>query len=136
MATIASVFVILFPLTQPLGICDHWPAWQVYAPRSSRANIKSITETDGVWTDLSAWSSVLQAPVYPQARFQLAVLIAAQEKFAKASGRPIEVSGESDRWTGTRETGSLTGDQVKMLVERFWLNTKPRRIWNDKVGGL
>ena len=136
MATIASVFVMLFPLSQPLGICDHWPAWQVYAPRSSRANIKSLTETDGVWTDLSAWSSVLQTPVYPQARFQLAVLIAAQEKFAKASGRPIDVSGESDRWTGTRETDSLTGDQVKMLVERFWLNTKPRRIWNDKASDL
>jgi hypothetical protein len=133
-ATAVSLFVLLFPLTQPIGICDHWPAWQVFAPRTSRAKIPSYSsEIDELWPSFHSWSEfTLQVPVYPQARFQLAVAVAAQQKFPNAKGLPIEVSGESNRWTGVRESETLTGDQVRMKVERYWLNTKARSFWISK----
>jgi hypothetical protein len=34
-----AVFVLLFPLTEPLGICDVWPAWAVYATAPERARL-------------------------------------------------------------------------------------------------
>ncbi len=136
-AAVTAMFVLLFPLTQPFGICDHWPAWQVYAPRSSRARIVRIDPTDGLWADPSGWSEkTLRAPVYPQARFQLAISIAAQVRFPEANGLPIEVSGESDRWTGARPTELLTGDQIRMQVERYWLNLKPRGFWREERTAL
>ena len=131
-ATAVSMFVLMFPLTEPFGICDHWLAWQVYAPRTSRARIQKVVKNSSMWNHIGIWSeSALQVPVYPQARFQLAVAMAAQGKFPRAAGRPVEVSGESERWTGARQTETLTGDQVKMKAERYWLNLNPRSIWMD-----
>jgi hypothetical protein len=133
-ATTVSLFVLVFPMTQPFGICDHWPAWQVYAPRTSRAQIKKVIKNSSQWNHMDFWSnSTLKVPVYPQARFQLAVAMAAQIRFQHANGRAIEVSGESDRWTGSRETKSLRGDQIKMHAEGYWLNLKPRSLWINET---
>ena len=141
-----AVFVILFPVTQVFGICDHWPAWEVYAPRCSRAEIvgpihEFTPEPDDAaprqhhkpWLDVSQWSlSEIGVPVYPEARFQLAVAMAVAEKFDFDREFQVGIQSESNRRTGARKTVTLTGrDQMKMRASQFWLNTKARTIWLD-----
>ena len=126
-----AMFVLLFPITRPFGICDHWIAWEVYAPRCSRAKLICHDDSDR-WSHLLNWSeATTTVPIYPQARFQLAVCMATQQRFDKAKGLSIEVAQPSEWWTGERETTTLTRpDQVKMFAARYWLNLKPRSFWN------
>lgn len=134
---LVALFVLLFPLTRPIGICDHWPAWEVYAPRSSRARLVATapaTDENPVrndWHDIPRWSlTQIGVPVYPQARVQLAIAIAAIERESRTSGLRIEILSESDRWTGVRETQLLTDlSQAKMAASRYRLNTEVRQLW-------
>jgi len=82
--------------------------------------------------DTLAWSeATLFVPVYPQARFQLAVAMADLQDYDE--GYSITVKGVADRWTGNRETETLTGtDLMKMRASKFWLNTAPRKIWKTR----
>lgn len=119
--------VVIFPL---LGFCDHWPAWQVYAPRCSRAKLESPLEDNELWNNFGQWSNqTLAVPVYPQARFEFAVAVAVQQKFNESRGLPIEVSQASNRWNGTRVSKLIAGDQIKMQKSRYWLNTHARDTW-------
>ena len=126
--------VLLFPLTQSLGICDHWTAWEVYSPRTSRAATVVPFESNLPRSqDTLAWSEeTLFVPVYPQARFQLAVAMADLQN--DEMNYSIEFKGVADRWDGTRTTETLTGrDQMQMRASKFWLNIKPRRIWTERA---
>jgi len=124
--------VVVFPLTQPWGICDHWPAWQVYAPRCSRAKLDSPLDDNELWSNFEKWSNqTLAVPVYPQARFEFAVAVAAQQKFNRSRGLPIEVSEASNRWNGTRVSKRIAGDQIKMQMRQYWLNTRARETWTE-----
>ena len=131
LATLFTVLVLTFPLTQWIGICDHWPAWQVYSPSSSRAQLLNDRP-------VSQWSlDELGVPVYPQGRFQMAVAAALAEKRSVEQdgnqGRfQIELRHQSNRFTGERIDEVLTGpDQFKMKKSRFWLNTRARKNWFD-----
>jgi hypothetical protein len=127
---LTTLAVVVFPLTQPLGICDHWPAWQVYAPRCSRANIESPLKNGERWTNFGRWSTqTLGVPVYPQARFEFAVAVAAQQKFRQSRGLPIEISEASNRWNGTRASRRISGDQIEIQKRQYWLNTRARDTW-------
>ena len=144
---LVAIIVILFPATRMIGICDHWPAWEVYAPRSSRAEIESSEDlglptpsTDQgtpwdnePWLDMPQWSlSRLGVPIYPQGRFQLAVAMAVEQKFNLDRGFQVSLKSESNRRTGARSTEELRGhDQLQMRASRYWLNTKARNIWFD-----
>lgn len=101
-------------MTRVIGICDHWPAWEVYAPRSSRVEMESKvslglmtqsteqTTQPGAepWLDMPQWSlSQLGVPIYPQGRFQLAVAMAVEEKFNWDRGFQVELKSESNRMT-------------------------------------
>ena len=55
--------------------------------------------------------------------------MAVQQKFNKSRGLPIEVSRASDRWNGTRESKLIAGDQIKMQMRQYWLNTRARDTW-------
>ena len=125
--------VVMFPLTQPLGICDHWPAWQVYAPRCSRAKLESPLKGQELWNNLGDWSNkTLAVPIYPQARFEFAVAVAVQQTFNNTRELPIQISEESNRWNGTRVSKRIAGDQIKMQMRRYWLNTRARDTWTKK----
>ena len=132
-AFFAACFVLCFPLTQWIGICDHWPAWQVYSPSSSRAQLLNDRS-------VSQWSlEELGVPVYPQMRLQLAVAMAVVERATEDNGRgqrgrsQIELRHQSNRFTGERFNEFLTGpDQFKMKQSKFWLNMRARKIWFDQ----
>lgn len=125
-----AVFVLLFPLTRPLGICDHWMAWEVYAPRCSRAKLL-CNASRAPYSNLLNWSEATTGvPVYPQARLQLAICIATKQRYTKTRNFPVEVSEPSNFWTGERESVTLNRkNQILMFADRYWLNMKPRNIW-------
>lgn len=125
----AIVVAILFPMTQPLGIADHWPSWEVYAPRTSRSKFFADFRTESAENPFAEESlKKLGVPLYPQARYQFAIQ-AALAKREKAFSGTLLIQSESDRWNGERESSRIREDQIEMFRDRFWLNTKPRHTW-------
>ena len=115
--------VLLIPLLNPFGLCDHWLAWGLYAPSNSRAEIQipdssvrqlppSIQRFVSASPDLPPGVSTLNlgkwsldqtgAAVYPAAWFQTAVADELTDRYLpKGAIRVIEIS-HSDRITGAR----------------------------------
>lgn len=144
-----ATFVILFPLTCVISPwvelpikADHWIAWEVYAPRSSRAVSQSPTfaleESLDSETGMAApmfrtpnqWSlDQLGVPVYPQDRFQVGCWLALFEQQNKTNGRfpAIMVSGSADRLSGQRQQTRIDGPvAAQKYRNRLWFNTQPR----------
>jgi hypothetical protein len=143
-----TLFVLLFPLTVFFGVCDHWLAWEVYAPRSSRAKVEisvaevgrlpksmqafceTTDERSGFRNfDLGRWSLVtLGVPIYPEDRFQFACAADLVRRFDLGYFR-ISTGAESNRWTGEREWEMVNRfDELNRLSSRFRLNTRPRNV--------
>lgn len=142
-----ALAVILFPITCSFGGCDHWLAWELYAPRSSRVKIelpgtaveqlpyparnytmKSPKLPGVVELDLSEWSlSELGVPVYPQSRFQLGVARAVRNQMSNDRLLRVTIKSRSDRRTGQRVNELLRGNrEFEEQASKFWLNSTPR----------
>ena len=154
-----ALFVILFPVTCAVSPwielpikADHWVAWEVYAPRSSRASVRvSDTAWAGTTTDAAGydpddtqsndsaipkavtpnqWSlSRLGVPVYPQDRFQAACWLAFLESDERTNGRPPAVNalGTAARLTGQRVQTRIDGPVATQKYRgQLWFNTRPR----------
>lgn len=150
-AKLVITCVLLFPLTQLAGVCDHWPAWELYSPRNSRVELSIAAPAraqipakmrpflqdpgDDLWCrfDLAAWSlRVTQAPLYPEDRFQLGVAIAMAERFNLGRQVRVQVLSESNRWNGNRQRKTLSGEtQLRQQATRYRLNAFPR-VFEDK----
>jgi hypothetical protein len=149
-ATVA--IAILFPLTQPFGLCDTWPAWAVYAtgPERVRVFVAEIDREhlpavvrpylepprfrDGrCLVRIDRWSlDATQAPIYPQNRFKLGVALALAAAGRLADPILVEIDGPANRWTGRRETRELVGaDEISAELARDWLNGFPRLFANS-----
>ena len=96
------MFALLFPLTEPFGLCDVWPAWAVYATGPERlrvlidaadrprlpAALQRLTDAprfvdDRCLVRIDRWSlDTTRAPLYPQNRFRLGITLA----LARAAG--------------------------------------------------
>ncbi len=148
--TLASglmVFVLVFPCTVGVNLCDHWPGWEVYAPRSSRAKLEIgfreavqlpielqalLTPNDGEGGlqsfAIDRWSiETLNVPIYPEDRFQFAVAAEVVQRFGLRDFK-ISIGGISNRWSGEREWKRIhRPDQIQMTYDRFRLNGRPRR---------
>ena len=144
-ATVA--IAILFPLTQPFGLCDTWPAWAVYATGPERVRV-FVAEIDrehlsaGVrpylepprfrdgrcLVRIDRWSlDATQAPIYPQNRFKLGVALDLAVRGRLKEPILVEVDGSANRWTGTCESRELIGaDEISAELARDWLNGFPR----------
>ena len=138
------VLAILCPLLERSGYWDHWTSWSLYSPHTSRAEIelhRSVMgdldprivefleedeDRDG-WHRLSleSWSLGRRfAPIYPQARYQLAIA----NQLCVSSGLDaqirVKLKSVADRWTGTRSEIRLMGkQQIQEACKDFWLNT-------------
>ena len=138
-----AVFVLLFPLTEPFGICDVWPAWAVYATGPERARVFVAAadrgklpeaarpylqpprfEDDLCLLRIDRWSlDACGAPLYPQNRFRLGVALALDDKAAIGEGLVVELDGPADRFTGKRTTRRLQGRAaIAAELDRDWLN--------------
>ncbi len=138
------LLAIFCPLFERSGYWDHWTSWSLYSPHTSRAEIelhRSVTgkldselttfleedeDSDG-WQRLSLESMSLGSrfvPIYPQARYQLA--IANQICSSNGLDREVRVKlkGVANRRTGKRSENRLIGkQQIQDACEAFWLNT-------------
>ena len=141
--------VIAFPASESLGYCDHWPAWELYSPRSSRVHIAihesaidrlppSIQSqlsrpplTEAGWRDLyiDRWSlESLAVPIYPEDRFQFGVALALAERYELALAIVVMQQSASDRWTGERDQLTFVGyEQLAAARQNFRVNIKARR---------
>lgn len=152
-----SVFVlivVLFPATCSFGVCDHWLAWELYAPRSSRVsielpettveqlpkaaalNVKKSAQLPGVIElDLAQWSlSALSVPLYPQSRFQFGVARWIAERLDNERVVRVILKSQSDRWTGSREERNVQGAMgFEKEASRYWINTRPRSHFVKKT---
>ena len=120
-AILLTAVVILGPLGERFGYWDHWLAWQLYAPHTSRVDAQvsatSVSKLGALeyfvdddpdgdrWhsLDLSTASLNLRGvPLYPQARYQRELLRCIARKRGLGRGvRGVE-KGPADRWTGRR----------------------------------
>ena len=120
---------ILLPLSERWGYWDHWLSWALYSPHTSRVDVqihstaidrlpasareslREDREGDG-WRDLDLgdWSlRTVGVPVYPQARYQLALAVVLADRADIDREIRGVVKGVSDRRTGRRETAQLLG---------------------------
>lgn len=147
---IVFVAILSLPLTERFGIWDHWPSWALYSPHSSRvafsiheSRVERLPELlhpylepdrDSIgWRNfaMDRWSiDALGVPVYPQARFQLGVVLAVFEGTDLDDAVRVRLRGVAGRWDGQREEAFLGGrQQIEEAADQFWLNAKPRAGW-------
>ena len=138
------LLALLAPLSERRGYWDHWTSWALYSPHSSRAEVqlhRSVLERmphgvrhyldedddgDG-WhdLDLGRWSlQQRQVPIYPQARYQLAIALQLAEQSELEHGIRVKVKQVSDRWTGRRQESFLIGRRdLENAMRRYWLTS-------------
>jgi hypothetical protein len=145
--SLVVVGAILFPAARAVGYCDTWPAWAVYAssparilvqvrdneverlPKTIRQFVESRRINDGwSWLRIDLWSlAATGTPIYPEDRFQLAVVRSVASESGLGGGVRIIHEGESDHWTGKRERTVVVGEaQISKRAGRFHINTTPR----------
>lgn len=145
-ATWLMIAVVTLPLLEPWGRFDHWLAWGLYAPKSSRAmtyvhrsardRLPNSLERhlheedpDSPWLRLRIddWSlAELDVPIYPQDRFQLGVAEAVGRRYGLNRLLRVVLMSPADRYTGERETTTLEGVQAIVAArDQYWFNTHP-----------
>ena len=136
-------FAIVAPITERFGGWDHWTSWALYSPHNSRVSVEihgsavddlpggisghlDPDEDDDGWQTLALdrWSlESLAVPVYPQARYQLALsheLVRSTEMDPTAIR--CRVRSVSDRMTGARQEKPLVGDkEIANALAEYWL---------------
>jgi hypothetical protein len=139
--------VVLLPFLEPFGRFDHWPAWSLYASRPERVQVwipRTATEhlpeslrqhlgsarfsDDRRQLRIDRWSlHAVDAPIYPQNRFQIGVALALAQTFDLEDGILIVVETAADRFTGKRTSRALDGmTALKNQTAHYWLNSFPR----------
>ena len=143
---IASTIIWLasiFPILEPFGKYDHWLAWGLYSPRTSRVKVyiplhqiarlselePYLSPEDGTTPfrllEIRHWSlEELKVPIYPQDRFQLAVARYIAHHYRLESGIEVHLEGIANRFTGERKVEILRGKhEIDMRCEQFFFST-------------
>jgi hypothetical protein len=135
---------VFWPLLEPLGLCDHWLAWGLYAPRASRASLfihdaaadslpvevqsflEADNETDWRQLHLDRWSLAKRdVPVYPQARVQLGVAESVIQRNDLQHAFQIIRFGPANRWTGERVHEVLrTDSELRRVAGEYFFNSR------------
>jgi hypothetical protein len=141
-ATAMLVVALLMPITERAGYWDHWLSWSLYSPHTSRVELEvhetsladlptaaqpfvmNDDDNDG-WqrVSLDQWSlERLGVPIYPQARFQLGLVLSLMGDERAASGIRIKLKSASNRLNGTRDERWLQGaKEISKAANDYWL---------------
>lgn len=133
----------VFPLSGLFGLADNWPSWQLYSSRPETCVLlieqrivgklpSSLTDHIAAPAPLSDWCVVrldrwsleqTGSPVYPEDRFQLALIDAVTKRLAEDDRFEIKIS-EPDPifWWRRRETMIPDRAQLQNARSRFLLN--------------
>lgn len=149
-ASVVRVIVILAiaaPMLERRGYWDHWTSWSLYSPHTSHVDIEIHRsaldrlpssaqaflreDTDGdSWSllDLGRWSlAERRVPVYPQARYQLAVASDLARQHELTDDIRARLAGVSNRWTGKRAQRLMRNRaEIDRVLREFSL--RPRLI--------
>ncbi|TWT53589.1 hypothetical protein Pla22_12180 [Rubripirellula amarantea] len=140
-ARILIIVACVAPLAERAGYWDHWLSWSLYSPHTSGADIEihqSVVDKlpeqtqrfveddqdgDG-WhfVSLQRWSiETCWAPIYPQARYQIAVADDLARRYQIDRGIRVIERSASDRWTGQREQRWLVGNnEIAKRLRESW----------------
>jgi len=139
--------LLIYPLLEWWGYCDHWPAWSVYSARPDQvrifiadsavaglpAELQEFVGPAALFEErrpfsLDAWSySRRNCPIYPQLRYRLALALALPGAHVPPDALSIEISGPPDRWAGQRKKRSLQGiSELQSACRTFSWNTQAR----------
>ena len=142
--------VVFMPLLERVGYWDHWPSWALYAPHSSRVEVRVAPaavkllpydlqalidqpkdeSVASVWVrvPLAQWSlNSLRTPIYPQARFELGVLRGLARQIESDFSIQATVLSSANRFTGKRKLVEIQGkSRIDRATELFFFNTRPR----------
>lgn len=154
LASILVGWAVIWPCFEPLGFCDVWPAWGLYADHGERLVI-TVTESGVVklapkWRPYlgkpesrfsegaddrivrvdSAALQIVHAPVYPANRFLIGIALRVAEE---SSLKPDEISivwkSAANRWTGVREELVLANlAEIQQMADQCWFNARPRTL--------
>ncbi len=140
------IAALIWPLFEPLGGCDHWPSWAVYAAKLERVTVYLSESEFSQWPKdrqaylgqqtvfdewyplrLDRWSlDALHAPIYPQDRFQVGVALALVRELGLNQIR-IVIEGPANRFTGQRGVHEYVGrESVEKLADSYRLGARPR----------
>ncbi|QDT33004.1 MauE/DoxX family redox-associated membrane protein [Thalassoglobus polymorphus] len=143
---VTGLFAIL-PSLENWGWYDHWPAWAVYSARPERVEVlvdesivaslsPSLQSLCGrpapldvrVPIVLDRWSfQTRDCPIYPQARYRVALANALLRKQVDSQSITIEISSTPNRFTGKREKHVFHGwKEIDQLRKNYRLNTQAR----------
>ena len=146
-------FVVAFPLSGLLGLADNWMAWQLYSPRPevvrvfiNEAAIPRLPVDVTPFVDqpapLDVWCPVrvdrwslasTSAPLYPEDRFQMAVVAQLVNAVGGSESLRIVVDAPGmPVWWKRRQT-SLEGGAINLSGTQFVFNGSVSRTsgWND-----
>lgn len=145
-----SLWLIVWPLLEPYGLCDHWLAWGLYAghgerlvvylapeavERLSEPQLRFVREeTDARGETRYRWridAAILveqRVPYYPQNRVLAGLAIGLADRWGIA---PNELSARWEsrarRFTGARQSEFLPDQTaLEQRAARCWFNTQPR----------
>lgn len=143
-AGLIVAFALAWPLLEPFGYCDHWPAWAVYAAKPERvhflvnetevaklpANLQRYLQAadfDG-WHlfRMDRWSlDAVHAPIYPQDRFQVGIALWLAREYELDQIRVV-IQGPANRWSGKRSEREYLGHQsIERRAATYRLNATP-----------
>ena len=145
-AKISVITVLMWPLLEPFGYCDHWLAWAVYAAKPERVTVflseeeipklpVSMRQYVGPQTALDEWYpfridrwslDAVYAPIYPQDRFQVGVALGLVQGLQLKTLR-IVIEGPAHWWTGERMVSEFEGlESVETLADSYRCGARPR----------
>ncbi len=140
---------IIAPAFERVGLLDHWLGWALYAPHSSRAQLRILQEQlprlpavvhpfvvqdeadELPWcrVQLDHWSlSTLGVPIYPQQRFYVAVIRGLTERLDEYQ-LDVMLQSTASRWSGRRSQQAITSrSELEQAARRYWFGAKPRSL--------
>ena len=140
------IAALIWPSLEQFGLCDHWPAWAVYAAKPERVTVFVHSDEEPKLPDrlrpylgaqpvidewrplrIDRWSlNTLYAPIYPQDRFQVGVALDISRQFDLNHLR-VMIEGPADRWTGKRKVSQYIGiESLNQLADSYRFNAQPR----------
>ncbi|MEI8017354.1 MAG: hypothetical protein WCH39_04090 [Schlesneria sp.] len=146
LASLLVVSAIIWPSLESFGLCDHWPAWAVYAAKPERVTVfvhsddlsklpeslrqylgHQLVIDDSHPLRIDRWSlDALYVPIYPQDRFQVGVALSLARQF-DLNQIQVVVEGPADRWTGKRAIQRYVGiEPLNTLSNSYRCNAQPK----------
>ena len=140
-AAAVVILAIVMPATERWGYWDHWTSWALYSPHSSRAEVQIhrsamdqlpadmppflVDDDSDGWhrLQLNLWSlDRLNVPIYPQARFQLAVASRVAHLYDLSDSVRVIVKGVADRRSGVRKEQRMMGrKEIDAALKHYWI---------------